>query len=122
MEHVRGELGDGRQRQYRQPVSTVPAAGAVAWAAMAGEATPVAEVVAAVARGTGEDSGSDHGAGGGGTISTNTSGDGGYRCGGAGGDANSLIPFTGEDGHDGCAGGGGRRRSRRAIRRRAAVC
>ena len=58
-------------------------------------------------RGNGADSGSDHGAGGGGTISTNTSGDGGYRCGGAGGDANSLIPFTGEDGHDGCAGGGG---------------
>ncbi len=58
-------------------------------------------------RGNGADSGSDHGAGGGGTISTNTSGDGGYRCGGDGGDANSLIPFTGEDGHDGCAGGGG---------------
>ena len=56
-------------------------------------------------RGNGGDA-ADHGAGGGGTVGDGGA-DGGFRCGGAGGDANSPIPFTGEDGHDGCAGGGG---------------
>ena len=59
-------------------------------------------------RGNGADAGSDFGAGGGGTLGDGGPGrDGGYRCGGEGGDGNSLVPFTGEDGHDGCAGGGG---------------
>jgi hypothetical protein len=59
-------------------------------------------------RGNGGDSIYLYGGGGGGTVGDAPPyGVGGYRCGGAGGYSNALIPFTEEDGHDGCAGGGG---------------
>jgi hypothetical protein len=59
------------------------------------------------ARADGGDSIYLYGGGGGGTIDTRTYGEGGYRCGGDGGYSNALVPFTEEDGEDGCAGGGG---------------
>jgi hypothetical protein len=44
--------------------------------------------------------------GGGGTVGKGGH-DGGFRCGGRPGRDANLIPFTGTDGDDGCAGGGG---------------